>query len=162
MCAKAKVNAKLGDADGQYTLGFLYANGQGVPQDHIQALSWYSKAADQGNFSGQFAVGAMYLRGTGVPQDDAQAALWFRKAAEQGNARAQVALGQMYMDGDGVPQDYVQPHMWLNLAAMGLPASETKMRDSVVQTRDVLALRMSPDQIADAQKLAGEWKPSGP
>ena len=88
----------------------------------------------------------------GVTQDYPQAARWYRRAADQGLAEAQFALGTMYENGLGVPQDYVLAHMWLNLsAAQGIKAAAL--------TRDDLAERMTTAQIADAQKLAREWKP---
>jgi len=94
-----------------------------------------------------------------VTQDYAQAVKWYRKAAEQGDADAQFNLALMYDNGQGVPQDYVQAHMWLNLAAAGLPPGED--RDSAVKNRDIVAKLMTPAQIAEAQRLAGKWRPSG-
>jgi len=32
----------------QYNLGVMYAKGQGVTQDNVQAVAWYRKAAEQG------------------------------------------------------------------------------------------------------------------
>jgi hypothetical protein len=50
--------------------------------------------------------------------------------------------------------------MWLNLAASRYPASKAKLRDSAVKVRDGLAADlMTPAQIAEAQRLAREWKP---
>jgi hypothetical protein len=43
-------------------------------------------------------------------------------------------------------------HMWYNLAA----ASGNK---NALTNRDKLAAKMTPAQIAGAQKLAREWKP---
>ncbi len=63
----------------------------------------------------------------------------------------------MYGDGWGVPQDYVQAHMWYNLAASRLPPG--KDRDLAAENRDIIAERMTPAQIAEAQRLAREWKP---
>ena len=54
--------------------------------------------------------------------------------------------------GRGVPQDYVQAHMWWNLAAV-------KGNTDAIKNRDVVAAKMTPTQIAEAQKLAREWKP---
>ncbi len=90
-----------------------------------------------------------------MPQDYEQAATWSRKAAEQGNARAQGRLGLMYNDGQGVLQDYVQAYMWYNLA--GLHASD--VRDAVIDLRARVAAHMTHAQIAEAQRLAREWKP---
>jgi TPR repeat protein len=76
-----------------------------------------------------------------------------RPLAEQGDADAQFNLGVMYAKGQGVRQNYVLAHMWINLAgASGLKEAMT--------VRDELAkLKMTPAQIAEAQKLAREWKP---
>ena len=96
----------------------------------------------------------MYDHGQGVPLDYALAVSWYRKAAEQGDGSAQNNLGVMYENGQGVPQDYVQAHMWFNLA--GALAGE---REKSVKNRDRVAAKMTPAQIAEAQRLASEWKP---
>ena len=53
-------------------------------------------------------------------------------------------------DVGGVPQDYVRAHMWYNLAAAQGDENGRKYRD------DVAAI-MTPEQIAEAQRLAREW-----
>jgi uncharacterized protein len=151
--------ADQGDALAQFNLGVMYGKGQGVPQDYAEAVRWYRKAADQGNAQAQSNLGGAYDNGKGVPQDYAEAVKWYRKAADQGAALAQFNLGLMYNVGKGVPQDYVQAHKWYNLAASRLPASEAKNRDMAVKYRDGIAAKMTPAQIAEAQRLAREWKP---
>ena len=91
----------------------------------------------------------------GVPQDYAEALKWYRLAADQGHASAQCNLGVMYANGEGVPQDYVRAHMWFNLSAAQGDQDAAKNRDDV-------AKRMTPAQIAEAQKLAREWQPKRP
>ncbi|HIE87808.1 MAG TPA: sel1 repeat family protein, partial [Gammaproteobacteria bacterium] len=44
---ETQVEANQGDADAQYLLGLMYANGRGVPQDDKEAVRWYRLAADQ-------------------------------------------------------------------------------------------------------------------
>ena len=149
--------ADQGAANAQTNLGFMYRNGQGVPQDYAQAVAWYRKAADQGDADAQYNLGVMYDNGRGVPQDYAQAVSWYRKAADQGNANAQNNLGLMYENGKGVPQDYIQAHMWSNLAASRL--TDPTDRADAVKNRDVVAAKMTPAQIAEAQRLASAWKP---
>ena len=75
-------------------------------------------------------------------------------AAEQGFAPAQSNLGVMYLNGQGVSQDYVLAHMWFNLAASGGYTDAQKWRDSI-------AAKMTPSQIAEAQRLATEWTLKG-
>jgi uncharacterized protein len=48
--------------------------------------------------------------------------------------------------------------MWFNLAASHIPASETEDRDEAIEARDHVASKMTPAEIAEAQKLAREWK----
>jgi hypothetical protein len=79
-------------------------------------------------------------------------ASWLRKAADQGNAGSQFILGAMYFRSRGVPQDYVSAHMWMNLSAAAGEKDAEKLRDTI-------ATLMTRSQIAEAQKLAREWKP---
>jgi TPR repeat protein len=144
--------AEQGKARAQAALGFLYYNGFGVPKDYAVAAEWNRKAAEQGNALAQSALGLQYFNGFGVPKDYAVAAEWNRKAAEQGDAGAQLYLSFIYGDGLGVPKDYVLAYMWANLAA-------SRGSEDAKKSRDLLEPLMTPDQIAEAQRLAREWKP---
>ena len=144
--------AEQGDAVAQAGLGFMYEKGKGVPQDYAEALRWYRLAAEQGHAIAQVNLGTIYYQGWGVPQDYKEAVRWFRLAADQGLALAQAKMGIRYEEGEGVPQNYVLAHMWYTLAA----AQGDK---GVSRLRDILTPMMTPAQIAEAQKLAREWKP---
>ena len=123
------------------------------------AAAWYLKAADQGDTAAQVKLGIFYGTGQGVPRDPAAAASWFRKAADQGEAAGQYNLGIMSASGKGVPLDYVQAHKWFNLASLRYAASDKESREDAVRDREIVAAKMTPAQIAEAQKLAREWKP---
>ena len=144
--------ADQGDADAQSNLGVMYANGQGVPQNHAEAVKWFRLAADQGYANAQYNLGLMYDNGQGVTQNHAEAVKWYRLAADQGYANAQYNLGLIYYTGQGVPQNHVQAHKWFNLAGAGGDEDGRK-------NRDIVAKVMTPAQIAEAQRLASEWKP---
>jgi len=148
--------AEQGSAKAQNNLGVMYDDGQGVPQDYTEAVKWYRKAAEQGYAKAQNNLARMYYEGKGVTQDYTKAVKWLRKAAEQGNANAQYNLGLMYGKGKGVPQDYVQAHKWSNLSAS---RTQGKDHENSVKNRDISEKRMTPAQVAEAQKLAREWKP---
>ena len=77
--------------------------------------------------------------------------LW-RPLANKGVVEAQFNLGVMYAKGEGVPQDNVIAHMWFTLAA-------TKGDADASTNRDNATALMTPAQIAEAQKMAREWKP---
>ena len=122
--------------------------------DYTTALQIFRQFADQGDASAQNNLGLMYDKGQGVAQDYAAAVMWFRKAADQGYAIAQAFLGLVYHFGNGVTWDYVQAYMWYNLAA-------AKGINFARENRTLLAMEMTPVQIAEAQRLAREWKPKG-
>jgi TPR repeat protein len=124
-----------------------------VLQDYTEAVKWFRKAADQRYPWGQFNLGIMYLQGHGVPQDYAEAEKWYREAANVGHAGAWFGLGTMYLNGNGVPQDYAIAYMWFNLAAAHNYPNASNYRDYTAQ-------KMTTAQIAEAQKLSRDWKPS--
>lgn len=95
----------------------MYDRGQGVPQDHAEAVSWCRKAAERGDAMAQSYLGFSYAHGQGVPQDYAEAIRWYRRAADQGYPNAQYSLGNMYRKGQGVPQDYAEAVRWYRGAA---------------------------------------------
>jgi len=50
----------------------------------------------------------------------------------------------------------------VNIATSLYPATDKASRDQAVAGRDRVAQLMTPEQIAEAQKLAREWKPKSP
>jgi TPR repeat protein len=142
--------AEQGDAATQHNLGLMYANGEGVPENDVKAVEWYSKAAKQGFAAAQYNLGLKYDEGTGVPENDAEAVKWYRKAAEQGHAKAQNNLGLMYANGEGVPENDVEALKWYSLAkAQGFKIAADNL--------DIIKKQMTPAQTAKAQALAAEW-----
>ena len=142
--------AEQGSARAQFSLGVMYYDGQGVPQDYKEAVKWYRKVAEQGYAEAQYNLGVMYDNGQGVPQDDKEAVKWYRKAAEQGGADAQYNLGLMYSNGEGVPQDNVNAYAWFNVAS-------ANGNESASESRDLNAKEMTPEQISEAQELSKVW-----
>lgn len=140
--------AEQGDASVQWILGFMYLNGEGMPQDYEQAVYWLTKAAEQGFAMAQFNLGFMYDNGEGVPQDYKQALDWYTKAAEQGLAEAQTNLGVMYAAGQ-TDQDYARAYSWFNLAA-------SQGNEYGGKNRDLILRDMSSNQIEEGQKLSTE------
>jgi len=184
-----RLAAEQGDARAQNALGFLYEKGRGVPQDYTEAVKWYRLAAaqdfpkafgnlaaaygngtgvakdagealkwarlgaEEGDVRSQNGLGFMYDNGQGVPQNYAEAARWFRLAAGQGFADAQYNLGIMYHNGEGVPQNYVQAYKWYSLSAA---QGQADARRNLAYVLD----EMTASQVAEAQRLAAEWRPS--
>ncbi len=86
----------------------------------------------------------------GLVEDSDEALRLIHRAADKLHTRAISTLGYMYKEGWKVPQDYVTAHKWYNIAA-SLGDDKSKYE------RDALAKLMTSSQIAEAQKLAGEW-----
>jgi len=102
--------------------------------------------------SGQYNAGVSLLR---TVQNYSGAARWFRRAANQGHANAQAVLGSLYAVGLGVPKDFVNAYVWVTLA---LPRLEGRMRDRALALQEELGALMSPDEIGEARKIAGNWR----
>jgi TPR repeat protein len=126
--------------------------------DYTTELRLVRPLAERGDAEAQEALGTLYVMGDGVVQDYVEAVKWFREAAEQGFAEAQDDLARMYVQGQGVPKNLVQAHMWFNLAAARRRPGPADINVDAA-ARDNLAAEMTPEQIAEAQRLAREWKP---
>jgi TPR repeat protein len=108
--------ADAGDAEAQVNLGYLYARGQGVATDQMQAFLLYARSAEQGNSEGMNAVGYKYQFGTGV-KDIAKAIDWYCRAVALGNARAMNNLAIILHDGRDLPRDEAEArNLWLQSA----------------------------------------------
>ena len=120
--------------------------------DYETALKEWRPLAEQGLAAAQFFLGVIYENGEGVSQDYGEAMRWYRLAADQGDAMAQYSLGVRYTTGRGVSQNYIQAYMWNALAAaQGLKIAITDQL--------VLESLMTPDQIAEAQRLVKKSPP---
>ena len=96
----------------QYYVGWAYLSGFGVAQDFSQAVTWFRRAADQGDADAQYGLGCTYLR-----HDYSKAAAWYFLAVEQGHAAAAFELGKLFEVGQGVRQDRAHAAAYYRLAA---------------------------------------------
>jgi len=86
-----QTHANQGNAEAQNGLGELYAKGKGMPQDYVQARTWYEKAAAQGHPHAQNNLAELYFAGLGGSPDYVRAYMWVTLAAEhmQGEEKKQ-------------------------------------------------------------------------
>ena len=122
-------------------------------KNDVESAKWCRLAAEQGLKEAQRKLGKMYSKGEGVPEDDVEAAKWYRLAAEQGLPQAQLDIGLRLGVGQGVPKNTIEAYKWLNLAA-------SQGNELAEQARELVAQEMSPEQIAEAQQLSTNWKPT--
>jgi TPR repeat protein len=118
--------AEAGDAESQFKLGALYANGKGVKQDSNTAAKWLRKSAKQGWTPAQTLLGWCYAGGNGVSQNMAEALEWYNKAAEQGDTDAMSSLADLYLEGrPGIEKNPKASLKWYEQAAnLGHPKAQ--------------------------------------
>jgi hypothetical protein len=156
----ARPLAEQGDVRARTVLGLVHLNPRSMLKDEAQAAHWFRLAAENGDPQAQFQLGNMYSQGTGVPQDHAEAVKWYTLSAEQGDPQGQYNLGLWYATGEGGALDIVSAHMWFNLAAARFPASDARNREIAIRNRDVVANKMTREEIVRAQQMAREWRPN--
>lgn len=146
--------AEQGYAPAYASLGEAYDQGFGVDKNEREAVEWWRKGVAANDRASQYHLGVAYLGGKGgLARDSNEALTLLRRAANQRLPAAQAALGQLYNRGTGVPADYVLAFMWFNLArAQGF--NPQWMREAM----EALEKKMTPEQIADAQRRSREWR----
>lgn len=157
--------AEAGDPVAQYNLGVMYGEGDGVRQDHKEAVRLYRLSAAQGDADAQYNLGVSYDKGLGITQDYKEAVRLYRLSAAQGKAMAQYNLGVKYNKGAGVRQDYTEAVNWFRKAAdQGLAEAQYNLgfmyfNGEGVRQNDAIAVswyRKASDQgLADAQFALG-------
>ena len=144
-------------AEAQFDLGMCFANGQVPGRSVVDAIELYRKAANQGLPEAESELGSCYFEGVGVPKNIPEGVKWTQKAAEHGHPGAQHALGLCYAKGKGVTTNYVQAYKWLTLAA----AKDNRNSDDIKVNVSMVERFMTPEQIAEGQKLAHEFESGG-
>jgi hypothetical protein len=121
----------------------MYDNGHGVGQNFENAFKWASLPAEKGDMKAQFFLDCLYENGEGVDKNFDEAVKWYSLAAKQGDSMAQSNLGHLYADEKTGKQNYIKAHQWLNISG----------------AKEIITMEklMTPNQIAEAEKLAREW-----
>ncbi len=143
---KILARAEQGDAEATFRLALLSSSAD-------ERRKWISLAANQGHAEAQFQL---YTR----DKPDGKSLTWLCLAANQGHALAQEELGDLHVKGLGqawreaglVELDPVRAYVWYSLAAANGDRRAGYIRDD-------LADQMTPEQIAEGERLAAEWKP---
>ena len=159
------------DVFAQASAAWGYREGYGTAVDHVEAVKWVRKAAEQGFARAQYDLGLMYEFGRGVERSYEKAVEWYQKAAEQGAASAQGLLGEMYYYGRGVEQSDVKAAEWvLKVAEQGLAMAQNILGvmyangTGVEQSYEKAAewyLKAAKQGLADAQYHLGRMYQNG-
>ena len=153
--------AALGSASAQtFEADMRAAAGAYERKDMTTAVRIWKVWANKGEPEAETLLGAMYWNGDGVPRDHKEAARLYLLAANQGYARAQNDIGFMLGLGEGIPpHDDVEAYKWLSLGIAGYTVKNQDRLDQARQDLATIAKRMSPAQIAEAQKRVKAFKP---
>lgn len=108
-----------------------------------EAVSWFLRAADEGDNRGSYFLGLAHEFGDGVAQDYAEAARWYITGAEEYDHSCQLRLARLLRAGRGIPENKVDAYQWYSLAAIEIP--------DAAEERDELENEMTPGQIIEAQ-----------
>lgn len=115
-----------GHAQAQFTLGSMYAFGQGgLTQSRDEARDWYERAAAQGHPVALYNLGLYYDKGLGVAQDRVRALDYYKRGAAAGDAKAAYNAGELLFRGDGVEAD----------AAAGIAYMEQSARQNTAKAQ---------------------------
>jgi len=121
-------------------------------QDYTTAFKEWQPLAEGGSYDAQYNIALLYLDGKGVARNYDEAVKWFGRAANQGQVKAQYHLGVIYEKGELIKRDYVQAYKWLSLCA-------AKGNGGCVAQRDLVEKKLKGSKLAEAQRLASQWKP---
>ena len=156
--------ARKGDAAAQKALGDAYSD-TGKCDDRragegggTEAEPWYLLAARAGNVDAQRRLIDLYEY---APRDSnpEQATLWMGKVAALGGASDLSRLATRHERAEGVPYDRVLAYAF-NLLASRRAGKEDGGEQAANLARE--ANEMSPEQLAEAERLAAAWKPGKP
>lgn len=143
--------AERGDADAQYGIGYMYAEGEGVLENDRTAAKWLTLAAEQGDADAQIGLAVMFHKGEGVLENNKTAYKWAKLAAAQGNAGGNGMLGMLALED----KDNTRAYMWFSLAIYH-GADET-MRN----LKDAIKELMTSADVDMAQQMASRCLESG-
>ncbi|MBO5958734.1 MAG: sel1 repeat family protein, partial [Lentisphaeria bacterium] len=80
--------AVVGYPTSQYSLGCMYAEGDGIPQDDTRSFLWFSEAAKRGHAAAMRRLALCYYQGMGCTKDNGKAVMWLNYAAQAGDYTA--------------------------------------------------------------------------
>lgn len=117
--------------DAQLGIALMHWRGEGLPQSDVNAISWFKRAAQQGDPIAQAYLGFCSQIGRGVHQNFSDAIAWYSLAVKQGNSMAQYNLGLMYENGDGVAIDKNKAfHLFQKAAEQGVDEAKEYVKSN--------------------------------
>ena len=109
-----------------------------------------SEKATAGDSAAEFELAKAFFEGREIGKDESQGMVLLERAARGGLTQAEFQMGErIYGDGNNA-EKYVEAYLWYAMAQRGgAEQAEAKVSE--------LEARMTPDQLAEAQKRLENW-----
>jgi len=124
--------------------------------NYAKARAIWTRLAAKEDTEAEWNLGRMYEIGAGVKQDLEKAAVLYRRAALKANPYALGNLAVLHATGQGVTQDLVKSYVYSTLAARHYSGWAGDLRDTALRNRDLVASRMTEDQLGRAKGQLAE------
>jgi Sel1 repeat len=148
-----------GDVEAMVQLGDAYNFGyyESEKKDFKEAVKWWQRAVDKGNTKAMVRLAENYEEGKGVKRNQKQANKLYRMAADQGDEIGQHHMWAMYEFGRfGEAKDPFKAYMWYMISDR---TSRGIRRNPEDARKQASFSQLTPEQAAEAEKLAQEWMP---
>lgn len=123
--------ALAGDCDAQFRMGLLHVEGRAARQDIHEVMSWWNKAADQGQPWAQLSLGDFYN------SDNSGTRLWCKIDCEK---------------------DLTISYKWYLLGQKFAGRDNDKKYAALMLEK--IRAQLTPEQKQQGEQLATEWKPA--
>ena len=146
-CIKA---TKAGSVVAMNEMGVRYQRGQGIAQDGVAAIGWFSIATQYGLQTAYINLGNCYETGNGTRPDMARAGELYGAAAKAGNPVAQMIIGRLFEEGKGTPKNPVFAYVNYTRAGKGGIADAAKKSEEIKATLTPAQLKEAEDMLSGA------------
>lgn len=157
--SELKKLAANGNVEAMVELGNTYNFGyyEAGKKDFKEAVKWWQRAADKGNTKAMLRLAENYEEGKGVKRNQKEANKLYRMAADQGDEIGQHHMWTMYEFGrHGEAKDPFKAYMWYMISDR---TSRGIRRNPDDARKQASFSQLTPEQAAEAEKLAQEWMP---
>jgi len=143
----------------QYSLGWMYANGEGLAVNAKEGVKWWRKSAELGHPDAHFALALAYTTGEGVSKNPLQAIKWHIEASQLGHEDAQSILYNLITGKfnrlDGGQQQMLQ-EAWRMLGTSNfIQVDVANVRRGAGKKYRVIASLKRGDEVVEFQKKKG-------
>lgn len=153
--------AEQGDDRALVILGNMYNDGNGVKQDHMEALNHYKRAILKDNATAMTSIATMYAQGIGVERDFKKGYDFFVKAANLGNPAAQIMVASIYIEGHPeLPDVKADPtRAYAMYRVVELNSDEPRFVRMASELSKRLISMLDAEQVLEAEQMAKAWAP---